>query len=77
MLVHGVNNPTTTAQPDSAMANTNVVFKPSMYASRIPGNIASSNLFLMSVAPTAMTTAGSSDGVYVLRPWTSLLLNAL
>ena len=48
--------------PASAIANANETFKPSMYATRIPGNSDAENTLLSCVAPVLTTKDGLIPG---------------
>lgn len=64
-LVHFAKSAIGKVIPESAIANANANFKPSMYAMRIPGRSAAENTSLSCVAPVATTKAGLTPGTVI------------
>ena len=63
--------------PASAMANANESFKPSMYASRIPGKSDGENTFRSCVAPALTTKDGLTPGAVMGSRSRRRLVNAV
>lgn len=63
--------------PASAIASANEIFRPSMYATRIPGRSASEKTPRNSVAPVATTREGLTVGAVTGTRARSRLVNAV